>query len=399
MPGILFLFGVLFFFVLMFGAMSLKIIQQYEKGIVFRLGRIQLSNVREPGLTAIVPFIDRIQKVNMQVVTMGVPAQEGITRDNISVRVDAVVYFRVIDPIKAVVNVQNYYYAVSQVAQTSLRSVIGQAEMDQLLADRETINRELRSIIDEMTEGPWGVLIDRVEIKDVSLPEGMKRSMARQAEAERERRARIISADGEFQASKRLAAAAKEMSRDPASLQLRLLQTVVDVAAEKNSTLIMPLPVEVLRFFDRATATFAGDAAGKKPSDGDGAEETPAISETDVPEVGDVPEIPDVPKTPEVEGPRPAGSDPLKSTSDTIALREPAREQEPAARDDAGVPDARPVGTAPPSPAPPAPTAPPNVPSGPSGAPAPPAPPAVPPQAPPTPPGPPAPRYGSPPMG
>lgn len=396
MPGILFLFGVLFFFVLMFGAMSLKIIQQYEKGIVFRLGRIQLSNVREPGLTAIVPFIDRIQKVNMQVVTMGVPAQEGITRDNISVRVDAVVYFRVIDPIKAVVNVQNYYYAVSQVAQTSLRSVIGQAEMDQLLADRETINRELRSIIDEMTEGPWGVLIDRVEIKDVSLPEGMKRSMARQAEAERERRARIISADGEFQASKRLAAAAKEMSRDPASLQLRLLQTVVDVAAEKNSTLIMPLPVEVLRFFDRATATFGGDAAGKKPSDGDGAEETPAISETDVPEVGDVPEIPDVPKTPEVEGPRPAGSDPLKSTSDTIALREPAREQEPAARDDTGAPDARPAGTAPP---PPAPTAPPNVPSGPSGAPAPPAPPAVPPQAPPTPPGPPAPRYGSPPMG
>ena len=166
----------------------------------------------------------------MQIIAMAVPAQEGITRDNVSVRVDAVVYFRVVDPIKAVVNVQNYMFAVSQQAQTSLRSIIGQSEMDQLLAERDTVNRELRRIIDEPTEGPWGIRVERVEIKDVNLPEGMKRSMSRQAEAERERRARIITADGEYQASKRLAAAANVMARDPAALQLRLLQTVVEVA-------------------------------------------------------------------------------------------------------------------------------------------------------------------------
>ena len=187
----------------------------------------------------------------MQIVAMAVPAQEGITRDNVTVRVDAVVYFRVVDPIKATVNVQNYMFAVSQQAQTSLRSIIGQSEMDQLLSERDTVNRELRRIIDEPTEGPWGIRVERVEIKDVSLPESMKRSMSRQAEAERERRARIITADGEYQASKRLAAAANVMARDPAALQLRLLQTVVEVAAEKNSTLVMPVPVELLRFFDK----------------------------------------------------------------------------------------------------------------------------------------------------
>ncbi|MBO0771998.1 MAG: slipin family protein [Actinobacteria bacterium] len=230
---------------------SLRVVQQYEQGIVFRFGRV-LPGVRGPGLTAINPFTDRLQKVNMQIIAMGVPAQEGITRDNVSVRVDAVVYFRVVDPIKAVVNVQNYMFAVSQQAQTSLRSIIGQSEMDQLLAERDTVNRELRRIIDEPTEGPWGIRVERVEIKDVNLPEGMKRSMSRQAEAERERRARIITADGEYQASKRLAAAANVMARDPAALQLRLLQTVVEVASERNSTLVMPVPVELLRFFDRA---------------------------------------------------------------------------------------------------------------------------------------------------
>ena len=189
----------------------------------------------------------------MQIVAMAVPAQEGITRDNVSVRVDAVVYFRVVDPIKATINVQNYLFAISQQAQTSLRSIIGQSEMDQLLAERDSVNRELREIIDEPTEGPWGIRVERVEIKDVSLPEGMKRSMSRQAEAERERRARIITADGEYQASKRLAAAANVMARDPAALQLRLLQTVVEVAAERNSTLVMPIPVELLRFFDKFT--------------------------------------------------------------------------------------------------------------------------------------------------
>ncbi|HLX46987.1 MAG TPA: SPFH domain-containing protein, partial [Streptosporangiaceae bacterium] len=219
-------------------ARSIRVVQQFEQGIVFRFGRIE-AKPRGPGITWIRPVGDRMQKVNMQIVAMAVPAQEGITRDNVSVRVDAVVYFRVIDPIKAVVNVQNYLFAISQQAQTSLRSIIGQSEMDQLLAERDTVNRELRRIIDEPTEGPWGIRVERVEIKDVSLPEGMKRSMSRQAEAERERRARIISADGEYQASKRLAAAANVMARDPAALQLRLLQTVVEVAAEKNSTLVM----------------------------------------------------------------------------------------------------------------------------------------------------------------
>src|SRR5882762_1848671 len=231
---------------------SLRVVQQYEQGIVFRFGRV-LGGTRGPGLTILRPVGDRMQKVNMQIIAMAVPAQEGITRDNVSVRVDAVVYFRVIDPIKAVVNVQNYMFAVSQQAQTSLRSIIGQSEMDQLLAERDTVNRELRRIIDEPTEGPWGIRVERVELKDVSLPENMKRSMSRQAEAERERRARIITADGEYQASKRLAAAANVMSRDPAALQLRLLQTVVEVAAEKNSTLVMPIPVELLRFFDRGS--------------------------------------------------------------------------------------------------------------------------------------------------
>ena len=229
---------------------SLRVVQQYEQGIVFRFGRV-LPGVRGPGLTILRPIGDRMQKVNMQIIAMAVPAQEGITRDNVSVRVNAVVYFRVVDPIKAVVNVQNYMFAVSQQAQTSLRSIIGQSEMDQLLAERDTVNRALRNIIDEPTEGPWGIRVERVEIKDVNLPEQMKRSMSRQAEAERERRARIISADGEYQASKRLAAAANVMARDPAALQLRLLQTVVEVAAEKNSTLVMPVPVELLRFFER----------------------------------------------------------------------------------------------------------------------------------------------------
>src|SRR5579864_1737731 len=228
---------------------SVRVVQQFEQGIVFRYGKLQ--GTRGPGLALILPVIDRLQKVNMQIVAMAVPAQEGITRDNVSVRVDAVVYFRVVDPIKATVNVQNYMFAISQQAQTSLRSIIGQSEMDQLLAERDSVNRELRRIIDEPTEGPWGIRVERVEIKDVSLPEGMKRSMSRQAEAERERRARIITADGEYQASKRLAAAAAVMAKDPAALQLRLLQTVVEVAGEKNSTLVMPVPVELLRFFEK----------------------------------------------------------------------------------------------------------------------------------------------------
>jgi len=235
-----------------------KVITQYEQGIVFRLGRA-LPGIRQPGLTWVNPLTDRLRKVNMQIVAAVVPAQEAITRDNVTLKVDAVVYYRVVDPVKAIINVQDYTFAVSQVAQTSLRSVIGQSDMDQLLSEREKVNATLKDVIDEPTEGPWGIRVERVEVKDVSLPESMKRSMSRQAEAERERRARIITADGEYQASKRLAQAAAVMAADPAALQLRLLQTVVEVAAEKNSTLVMPVPVELLRFFDRA-APITGNA-------------------------------------------------------------------------------------------------------------------------------------------
>jgi len=276
---------------------AVRVVQQYEKGIIFRFGKV-LPEVRGPGLALIRPIGDRMQKVNMQIATIAVPAQEGITRDNVSVRVDAVVYYRVVDPIKATINVQDYQFAILQQAQTSLRSIIGQSEMDQLLAERETVNRELRRIIDEPTEEPWGIRVERVEIKDVSLPEGMKRSMSRQAEAERERRARIITADGEYQASKRLSAAAAVMAKDPAALQLRLLQTVVEVAAEKNSTLVMPIPVELLRFFDRVHSGGSASGTAEEPEDR-GDEEVAAaeaaITHTSVPELA-TPEAPPVPE-------------------------------------------------------------------------------------------------------
>jgi regulator of protease activity HflC (stomatin/prohibitin superfamily) len=285
---------------------SFRVVQQYEKGIIYRFGRV-LPEVRGPGLHVIRPIGDRMQKVNMQIVAMAVPAQDGITRDNVSVRVDAVVYFRVVDPIKATVNVQDYMFAIAQQAQTSLRSIIGQSEMDQLLAERESVNRELRRVIDEPTEAPWGIRVERVEVKDVSLPEGMKRSMSRQAEAERERRARIITADGEYQASKRLAAAANVMARDPAALQLRLLQTVVEVAGERNSTLVMPVPVELLRFFDRMTpgAQQPAEARPEEPEDlGDAevAEAEAEISKVNVPELEEsaIPPVPEVEAAPDL---------------------------------------------------------------------------------------------------
>ena len=246
-----------------------KIITQYEQeSSSAGAGRCPVSV--KPGLTWVNPFSDRLRKVNMQIIVAGVPAQEAITRDNVTLKVDAVVYYRVVDPVKAIINVQNYAYAVSQVAQTSLRSVIGQSDMDQLLSERDKVNAHLKDVIDAPTEQPWGIRVERVEVKDVSLPESMKRSMSRQAEAERERRARIISADGEYQASKKLAQAAAVMAADPAALQLRLLQTVVEVAAEKNSTLVMPVPVELLRFFDRMapTADHARPAADVADDDG-----------------------------------------------------------------------------------------------------------------------------------
>ncbi|MGZ4627329.1 SPFH domain-containing protein [Oryzihumus sp.] len=237
--------------VVLWALFALRVVQQYERGVVFRFGRVR-EHVRGPGLAVIVPVVERLKKANLQITTLGVPAQDCITRDNVSVRVDAVVYFQVVDPVKALVNVRDYEYAISQVSQTSMRAVIGRADLDELLSNREKLNAELTSIIDAPTEKPWGVKVMRVEVKDVSLPDAMKRSMSRQAEAERERRARVIAADGEYQASKKLAQAAAAMAADPAALQLRLLQTVVEVAAEKNSTLVMPFPVELLRFLDHA---------------------------------------------------------------------------------------------------------------------------------------------------
>jgi len=244
---------------------AVRMVQQYERGVVLRFGRLQ-PRLREPGLQLIVPIADRMTKVSLQTVVMGIPAQGAITRDNVTLTVDAVVYYRVIDPVKAIINVQNYPMAVSQVAQTSLRAVIGRADLDTLLSDRERINAELKTVIDAPTEEPWGLHIERVEVKDVSLPEGMKRSMSRQAEAERERRARVIAADGEYQASTKLAQAAHAMADTPGALQLRLLQTVVDVAAEKNSTLVMPFPVELLRFFDHAATAQHRPVAADEPA-------------------------------------------------------------------------------------------------------------------------------------
>ncbi|MDQ2848231.1 MAG: slipin family protein [Actinomycetota bacterium] len=241
-------------------ASSARVVNQYERGVVFRLGKV-LANTRGPGLALIVPIIDRLRKVSLQIVTLPVPAQDGITRDNVTVRVDAVVYFRVIDPVRVIVDVEDYRAAVGQVAQTSLRSIIGKSELDDLLSNREKLNQGLELMIDSPAIG-WGLHVDRVEIKDVVLPESMKRSMSRQAEAERERRARVITADGELQASHKLAEAARAMEQTPAALQLRLLQTVVEVAAEKNSTLVLPFPVELLRFLERSTpaATDSGRA-------------------------------------------------------------------------------------------------------------------------------------------
>src|SRR3954452_8990118 len=232
-------------------ASSVRVINQYERGVVYRFGRLR-PVIRGPGLAVIAPVVDRLQKVNMQIVTMPVPTQDGITRDNVSVKVDTVVHFRVSDPVRAVVDVQDYKQAVGQVAQTSLRSIIGKSDLDDLLSNRERLNQGLELMIDSPALG-WGIHIDRVEIKDVVLPDSMKRSMSRQAEAERERRARVIPADGELQASDKLAQAAEVMAEHPAALQLRLLQTVVEVAAEKNSTLVLPFPVELLRFLEKAT--------------------------------------------------------------------------------------------------------------------------------------------------
>jgi regulator of protease activity HflC (stomatin/prohibitin superfamily) len=244
---------------------SVRVVTQYERGVVLRFGRL-LGEVRPPGLTVIAPGIDRMHKVNTQIVTMPVPAQDGITRDNVTVKVDAVVYWRVYDPVRVVVDVQNYQAAIGQVAQASLRSVIGKSDLDDLLSNRERLNQGLELMMDSPAVD-WGIHIDRVDIKDVALPESMKRSMSRQAEAERERRSRVITAEGELQASQKLAQAAQVMATQPAALQLRLLQTMVEVAAEKNSTVVLPFPVELLRFLERTTPP-APDADAPAAADG-----------------------------------------------------------------------------------------------------------------------------------
>jgi regulator of protease activity HflC (stomatin/prohibitin superfamily) len=241
------------------GRPRFRVVRQFERGVVFRWGRV-LGRPREAGIAVLRPFSDKMVRVNTQIITAPVPAQEGITRDNVTVRVDAVVYYRVVDPVKALVEVQDFSFAMIQVAQTSLRSIIGKSELDDLLSSREQLNQGLALLLESPAVG-WGIHIDRVEIKDVALPESMKRTMARQAEADRERRARIITADGELQASKKLAQAADVMSDSPAALQLRLLQTMVEVASEKSSTVILPFPVELLRFLERSSLPHADGAA------------------------------------------------------------------------------------------------------------------------------------------
>ena len=259
-------------------AISVRVVQQFERGVVFRFGQVREAT-RGPGLAVIAPIVDRLHKVNMQIVTLPIPAQDGITRDNVTVRVDAVVYYRVVDPVRVAVDVQDYGSAILQVAQASLRSIIGKSELDDLLSNRERLNQGLELMIDNPAVG-WGVHIDRVEIKDVALPESMKRSMSRQAEAERERRSRVITAEGELQASQKLAEAAEVMAGHPAALQLRLLQTVVEVAAEKNSTLVLPFPAELLRFLERSTpaesAPSADEAVATPRPDAPASTPTPA---------------------------------------------------------------------------------------------------------------------------
>ncbi|MGB9751460.1 MAG: hypothetical protein C0183_21980 [Roseiflexus castenholzii] len=245
--GALFLcLGVLLFAVLMVGFSAVKIVPEYERGVVFRLGR--LVGARGPGLFFLIPIIERMVRVDQRVITMDVPPQEVITLDNVTIKVNAVLYFMVVDPEKAIVKVMDYIRATMQIAQTTLRSVVGQVELDELLARRESINERLQRIIDEQTE-PWGVKVTIVEVKDVELPQGMQRAMAKQAEAEREKRAKIIHADGELAASRMLAEAATVIASEPVTLQLRYLQTLTEIAVEKNSTIIFPLPVDTIKVF------------------------------------------------------------------------------------------------------------------------------------------------------
>jgi len=238
-------------FAVLFLSAAVKVLNEYERGVIFRLGRV--IGAKGPGVILLMPVIDRLTKVSLRLVTMDVPPQDVITRDNASIKVSAVIYFRVLDPVKAIVEVENYLYATSQLAQTTLRSVCGQAEMDELLAEREKINARLQEFLDRHTE-PWGAKVANVEIKQIDLPQEMQRAMAKQAEAERERRAKVIHAEGEFQAASRLADAAEIIEWQPAALQLRYLQTLAEIATENNSTVIFPLPMDLIKPFLRQAA-------------------------------------------------------------------------------------------------------------------------------------------------
>ncbi len=230
--------------ILMIVRSSVKIVNEYERGVIFRLGRV--LGAKGPGLFFIIPIVDQMMKVDLRVVTLDVPTQEAITKDNVTVKVNAVCYFRVMDPVAAVINITNYLLATAQIAQTTLRSVLGQSELDELLSQRDKVNHQLQQIIDEQTE-PWGIKVSIVEVKDLELPQTMQRAMARQAEAEREKRAKIIHAEGESQASEQLAQAASVMATQPGALQLRYLQTLSEIGVEHNSTIVFPLPIELLQ--------------------------------------------------------------------------------------------------------------------------------------------------------
>jgi regulator of protease activity HflC (stomatin/prohibitin superfamily) len=255
--------AVLLVFLLIVAGSAIRILREYERGVIFRLGRLIAQ--KGPGLIILIPIIDRMVRVDLRTVTLNIPPQEVITRDNVPASVNAVCYFRVIDPNKAIVEVENFLIATSQIAQTTLRSVLGKAELDQLLAERDRLNEDLQTIIDEQTE-PWGVKVTTVEIKDVEIPDQMQRSMARQAEAERERRAKIINSEGEYQAAQKLADAADIISQNPATLQLRYLQTLLEMGVNQNTTVVFPLPMDVITpFVDMARAA-AGGTPAKPPS-------------------------------------------------------------------------------------------------------------------------------------
>jgi regulator of protease activity HflC (stomatin/prohibitin superfamily) len=259
MAVVLAIIAILVFFAVILLAASIRVLREYERGVIFRLGRLIAQ--KGPGLIFLIPIIDRMVRVDLRTVTLNIPPQEVITRDNVTARVNAVCYFRVIDPNRAIVEVENFLVATSQIAQTTLRSVLGTAELDTLLSERERLNVDLQKIIDDQTE-PWGVKVTTVEIKDVEIPQGMQRAMARQAEAERERRAKIINAEGEYQASQRLFDAAEIISQNPATIQLRYLQTLLELGSGSTSTIVFPLPIDLIEPLTKLMRRTDGDGGG-----------------------------------------------------------------------------------------------------------------------------------------